>query len=442
MSKLQLPNDFIANIEPVVGADVSAFVDALADDPITSVRLNDRKAFDASFGSDVVPWCDGGYYLPVRPRFTADPLFHAGCYYVQEASSMFLYQALVQCVNRHGVVLDMCAAPGGKSTLISSFLADDALLFVNEYVPQRAHILVENMAKWGASNVVVTNNAPIHYEVFANVFDAVCVDAPCSGEGMFRKDEKAVAEWSVSAVAKCVERQRGILHSAWQALKPGGVLVYSTCTYNRYENEENVQWLMDEYGAEFVSLEVDAGWNILVTDRGYRFMPHLTRGEGLFLSVVRKPFVDFASLRFKLPKRMPQVCDRLLDWLIGGDVFSTAVLNNMVYAYPTDYKSMVLFALERLNVLNVGVALAEVKGKDFVPRQMLALCVGVDRSKFEVADIEYDTAIAYLKAEAVQLAGVSRGFVLLTYKDVALGWVKNVGNRCNNLYPSMWRIRF
>lgn len=439
---MNLPADFLSMLRPILDGDLDDFVDALSSEPVTSIRLN-AKPFDANYEDcERVPWCPKGRYLAERPRFTSDPLLHAGCYYVQEASSMFLYQALLQYVDTHSIVLDMCAAPGGKSTLINDFLAEDTLLVTNEYVSQRAHILVENMTKWGRPNTVVTNNVPQHFECLGELFDAVCVDAPCSGEGMFRKDEKTVTEWSPEAVGNCVARQRQILQSAWSVLRPGGVLIYSTCTYNRLENEENVQWLIDEYEAEFLPLEVADDWNIIVTDRGYRFMPHRTRGEGLFMAVLRKPEITYSHPRFKLPKRLPEKNDAVLDWLSEPGMFATVIRSNTVCAIPLDYRAEIIYMLEHLNVMSMGIAVAEQKGRDLIPHHALAMSTMLNRDKFTSADVDYDTAISYLRTEALSLSSYPKGFLLITYQNVPLGWVKNIGSRSNNLYPTPWRIRF
>ena len=306
-----LPVGFIDSVRPLLGAETEEFLSALESEPPVSVRLS-RKVRSVVGCSGVpaswrpVPWCPDGYYLPERPQFTLDPLLHAGAYYVQEASSMFLWQVLAQHAAPDWLVLDMCAAPGGKSTLIGSFLSERGFLVCNEFVPQRANILAENISKWGRGNTLVTNNAPAHFGQYGGLFDAVVVDAPCSGEGMFRKDEGAIAEWSPANVAKCVVRQREILSSAWDALKPGGLLVYSTCTYNRMENEENVQWLMAEYGAELLDVATDGAWGVWRTECGCRFMPHRTLGEGLFMAEVRKPGERGGDRAFRLPKCLPE----------------------------------------------------------------------------------------------------------------------------------------
>lgn len=435
------PHEFVDSIRNLLHADADDFFEALQREPFLSIRVNDKMDLDVN-DLERVTWCDLGYYLSQRPQFTLDPLFHAGCYYVQEASSMFLWRALSSYVKRDAFVLDTCAAPGGKSTLISSYLSSDGFLVSNEFVAPRAHILSENIQKWGKPNCVVTNNDVSHFERYQNKFDAVCVDAPCSGEGMFRKDADAISEWSLDNVAKCVERQRKILSSAWEALKPGGVLIYSTCTFNRLENEENVEWLLDEFGAEYLKIELDESWGITETERGYRFFPHRVAGEGLFLAVVRKADEPIKHTKTKVAKNKPQQVENLTKWLRDRTNYSTVVMKNFVYAIDKRYYDIVLDMFNNLNVLVAGVVLAEQKGRDFIPHASLAFSSQLNLSEFQSFDVDLKTALTYLRTEIIQLPeNYERGFVLISYSGVPLGWVKNIGNRANNLYPSHWRIR-
>jgi NOL1/NOP2/sun family putative RNA methylase len=401
-------------------------------------------------------------------------MFHAGAYYVQEASSMFVWQALEQLVERDAVVLDMCAAPGGKSTAIAQYLSEEGFLVSNEYVPQRAHVLVENITKWGAPNCVVTNNAPRHFEKLKSRFDAILVDAPCSGEGMFRKDERAREEWSKANVEMCVERQREILESAWEVLKPGGVLIYSTCTFNSHENEEQVQWLIDEMDAKYLPLKIGENWMITETERGYRFLPHKTRGEGLFMAAVRKQITDYRlqitdnrlqitdyrlqitdnrkqktenRLQSKSEKRKDKKAKQSVqnvqfttDDLLRGD-YGVVESEGRYYAVQKERVDLVEECRKVLNVLMFGVQMYEQKGKDLIPQTALALSQVYKRGAYPEVELSYEEAIAFLRKEAIVLADAPRGFVLVTYKGLPLGWVKNIGNRCNNLYPEFWRIR-
>ena len=283
-----LPLDFIENLhEQMSPEEVQQLCQALESEPVTSIRLNDKLdylTFDAD--TEEVPWHEDGYYLSRRPQFTLDPLLHAGCYYVQEASSMFVGEVLQQYLKPDSIVLDLCAAPGGKSTLISQFLGNEGLLVSNEVVRQRVFILSENIQKWGNGNTVVTHNPAADFgNKLPELFDCILVDAPCSGEGMFRKDEGAVAEWSMRNVQECAERQCDILDDVWEALKPGGILIYSTCTFNREENEKNAQWIADELGAEILPISHDPAWGITEGKPGYHFYPHKTKGEGFYICV-------------------------------------------------------------------------------------------------------------------------------------------------------------
>ena len=473
--KILLPEGFENMVRDVIGdSEWNAFVEALADEPSVSIRLNSKITDNRLQITDstslltphssflTVKWCEHGRYLSERPKFTYDPLFHAGAYYVQEASSMFVWQALSLLVEQDALVLDLCAAPGGKSTAIAQYLSENGFLVSNEYVPQRAHVLVENITKWGAPNCVVTNNAPRHFEKLKTRFDAILVDAPCSGEGMFRKDERAREEWSPANVEMCVERQREILESAWKVLKPGGVLIYSTCTFNSHENEEQVQWLIDEMEAEYLPLKIEEDWMITETERGYRFLPHKTRGEGLFMAAVRKQCtmhnaqctidaIYCVSDKKKQNKKdrnrkdktlvQTQIASLQLSTLNLPEGFDVIESENKFYAVQKDRMALVDECRKCLNVLMFGVQMYEQKGKDLIPQTALALSQVYKRGAYPEVELSYEEAIAFLRKEAIVLADAPRGFVLVTYKGLPLGWVKNIGNRCNNLYPEFWRIR-
>lgn len=437
---ISLPQDFETLVRPVIGHEWDAFINALADEPSVSIRINNKISVPQNKNS--VPWCPSGRYLTERPQFTLDPMFHGGAYYVQEASSMFLYQALLQYVSPDSVILDLCAAPGGKSTLINQYLSDKGFLVSNEYVPQRAHILVENIAKWGKPNTMITNNAPLHFEFLTHMFDTVCVDAPCSGEGMFRKDNNAISEWSLDNVDKCVSRQREILSSAWETLKPGGILIYSTCTYNRLENEENIKWIINEFDAEYLPLKTQSEWNITETEHGYRFLPHKTKGEGFFLAVVRKPDNEPTRTgKYKKPKHLPEKNDELLHYINNAESYKTIIYKNITHAVQKTHYELTLLLLDKLNVLYFGIPIAEQKGKDFIPQPALALSSELNKDILCTVEADYKQAIRYLRTETLSFPEHSHGYILITYKSLPLGWVKNIGNRCNNLYPTPWRIR-
>lgn len=454
---MELPQAFIAQIQPLLGEEeTQQLVEALQTQAPVSIRVNTQKAasMDAQ-ETTPVPWCTTGRYLKERPSFTFDPLFHAGCYYVQEASSMFLEQVMRQYVQEPVLMLDLCAAPGGKSTHALSLLKEGSLLIANEVVPQRAWVLAENLSKWGSAEVVVTNNDPSAFTSLENLFDVVLTDVPCSGEGMFRKDETAISEWSPENVALCWQRQRRILSDIWPSLKPGGLLIYSTCTFNRQEDEDNVAWIADELGAEVLPVEVPAAWGITgnLTERDfpvYRSLPHKTKGEGFFMAVLRKNAADYRSFAprasKKKEKQKPMVLPK--DLMMQARSMVTALngyeLQNegeTLFAFPSAYVPLLSSLRASLRILKAGVKVAEVKGRDLIPAHELVLSLIYNKEAFPSMELTEEQAIAYLRREALTLSEAPRGYVVVTNRHVPLGLVKNLGSRANNLYPAEWRIR-
>lgn len=455
---MNLPQDFIDWVRAAFGDSFEDFVSSLSSTPSVSVRLNGVKSSEikdellSSLPVDcVVPWCQGGYYLQSRPSFTLDPLLHAGAYYVQEASSMIVSHIVRQFVTESVRFLDLCAAPGGKSTLLLDTLPEGSLLVCNEYVRQRSYILAENITKWGRSNAVVTSCDASSFASLGPVFDAMLVDAPCSGEGMFRKDEVAVSEWSRENVAQCAERQRDILSSAWTALKPGGLMIYSTCTYNEQEDEQMVDFIKDTLGAELLPIDIDQSWGITDSGRGLHFYPHETRGEGLFIAALRKhgeltsaPEVSYVRKTKRKDKaaQSQKVDVEALRWLTSTENYEVMPHKERFVAIPVAHADFIRRMLPFVNVMNCGVALGALKGKTFIPDTALALSSELDYNKVNAYEAERQEALAYLHRESLILPpSVPKGYVLITYKGQGLGWVKNIGNRSNNLYPEQWRIR-
>ena len=495
---MNLPVSFIDRTSQLMGEEVcKQLCDALEKDSPVSIRVNAQKVEAVPALAHRIPWTRAGYYLGNRPTFTFDPLFHAGCYYVQEASSMFVEQAVRQYIDKPVVALDLCAAPGGKSTLLRSALPEGSFLIANEVMRNRSQVLAENIVKWGHPEVMVTSNDPSDFTPLSSLFDLILTDVPCSGEGMFRKDPVAVEEWSPENVGLCWERQRRILRDIWPCLKPGGILIYSTCTYNREENEDNVAWIAKELGAEILPVRTEEAWKItgnltgtdnqLATDFPvYRFLPHKTEGEGLFLAVLRKEgsadecapdFVLTESLgkgkknkkakgsdknaeRQKADRGRNAEKGRGNDRNKGGqkplafpnELKEALHLEDAEYdfwmedgiarAIRTQWHALYEMVHARLHVLHAGIILAEQKGKDWQPHHSLAMSSLLNRGYFPEAELTYEQAIAYLRKEAVTLdADVARGYVLLTFQGKALGFAKNIGNRANNLYPQEWRIR-
>lgn len=467
---MNLPASFVEYTRSLLGnEEYEKLATALQQEPPVSIRINRKWEIDTIYSP--VPWSTGGFYLDERLTFTFDPLFHAGCYYVQEASSMFVEQVLRKYVTKPVVMLDLCAAPGGKSTHARSVLPEGSLLVANEVIRNRSQILAENLTKWGNPDVVVTNNDPADFAGLPSFFDVILTDVPCSGEGMFRKDPVAIEEWSPENVEICWQRQRRIIADIWPSLKPGGILIYSTCTYNTKEDEENVRWIQEEFGAEPLSLEVADEWNISgnLLKEGvpggeipvYHFLPHKTKGEGFFLAALRKPEteeeIEFA---FSLPKASkkkekkgggtssPVTKENIMmakSWLNdeNSDTYILSAEGTVIQAFPQRYADELALMKQSLKIILAGVSIGEVKGRDLIPVHALAMSsLLLRQGAFVTEEVSYEQAIAYLRKEAITLPlTTAREYILLTYRNVPLGFVKNIGNRANNLYPQEWRIR-
>lgn len=450
---MALPKEFINILGEILEADErDRLLNALQTEPQVSIRFNPLipdaeslalQSLECS-ADGRVPWAGNAVYLDHRPQFTLDPLIHMGCYYVQEASSMFLEQAVRKCVSGPVKALDLCAAPGGKSTLLASLLPEGSLLVSNEIQRSRAQILAENMTKWGRTGVMVTFNTPKQIGQSTLMFDLIAVDAPCSGEGMFRKDEGAVTDWSLQNVEMCALRQRQIIEDVWPALKPGGYLIYSTCTFNRHEDEDNVQWIIEQFGAEAIKIDTNPEWNIkasLTQDNlpVYHFMQHLTRGEGFFLCLLRKPDGAFREIPQKPFKADPTVPAECRKWLNDG--YEYYVKGDSIYAMPAPLASDMNQVNKELYALIPGIEVAVRKGHDWVPAHALAMSNALNTEAFNKVDITRKQALEYLHCDALRLEDAPRGIVLLTYNGIPLGFAKNLGNRANNMYPQEWRIR-
>lgn len=468
---MALPAAFIEDMSQVLpAAELEEFLRALTEGDVpTSIRWNEAKGASLEAGSQSVSWCLSGQYLTERPVFTLDPLLHAGVYYVQEASSQFITHVIRQIVGEQSTplqCLDLCASPGGKSTAALSVLPKGSVLVSNEIDRKRARILAENIQKWGNPNVCVTANAPADFKGMNHAFDLIITDVPCSGEGMFRKDAGSIAEWNPAKVKECAALQRQIVSDIWDCLRPGGYLIYSTCTFNVHEDEENVQFIHDELGGEIVPVHVEESWHIhpaitgdfapdVRPESACRFMPHYTQGEGLFMALIHKPgtFVKASTAIVKSGKnerhaknneKGPDMTATAAAW-VASDVHCTIQTDKegVVHAIPQELVELHKALIQnRLYLLSAGVELGVVKGKDLQPGHPLALSTALLRGAFPEAELDLDTALNYLRRESIVLGPENpRGYVLLTYHGYPLGFVKNIGNRCNSLYPTEWRIR-
>ena len=446
------PKNFLSSLSGEPGFDAENFIDTQKSiESPTSIRLNPFKK--ASVQTDQqVPWCAEGYYLDKRPSFTFDPLFHAGCYYVQEASSMFIGHLLKQIRpdnNEPIKILDLCAAPGGKSTLINSALNSNDLLVSNEIIKTRVPVLCDNLNRWGTANIIVTNNDPRDFSKLTGFFDIILVDAPCSGSGMFRKDPAAINEWSDANVNLCHQRQERILADVYPALKENGHLIYSTCSYSHQENEDIVDWLCKEFtmGTQRILIEPSCGIVETQSDQqkawGYRFYPDKVKGEGLFAACLKKT-EDTLQLPFfksKGNQKLPaKEIDLVKAYIKEPDDFYFFKVNDDWIAINQQHKDSLDMLQRHLYLKKSGVRIGRLMGNDLLPDHELALSNDINKEAFLETDLDYDQAILYLRRENLAIETFNKGWSLMTFEDHALGWAKLLPNRVNNYYPKELRI--
>lgn len=411
----------------------------------TAIRINPLKRAHLEYELASIPWSSHGNWLSERPIFTLDPLFHAGAYYSQEAGSQVIskvFQELKPKLPEKPIGLDLCAAPGGKSTLLLSEMKNEGLLVANELIQNRAVILKENIIKWGYGNVVVTNNKPSDFEALGSSFDFILVDAPCSGEGMFRKDERARSEWKTDSGEQCSVRQKEILESVWACLNENGYLIYSTCTFNPIENEEIIQWLIDTYAAELVPLELEH----FEKDRvGYGFyaLPNRLNTEGFYCCVVQK---KTAGTRINKKNNKSSDLNRVdtqkvpLAGLISEG--NQVVVQWKEYLFRIDAQNLAFIQdLKKVTkVIYIGTEIGELMPKGVNPSHALAMNQAFVHPDIQRIALTKAQALQYLQGQTFPLNG-EKGFALVQYEGVHLGWIKHLGNRFNNLYPKEWRIR-
>jgi len=449
MNEPNFPPAFEERMQTYLGEQWKEFAHAHQQPSPISIRVNSKKRKDTELAAPV-PWTSHGFYLKERPSFTLDPAFHAGSYYVQEASSMFLEQAFVQCCdpNKPLNVLDLCAAPGGKSTHLLSLMNKQSLLVSNEVIRSRASVLEENLQKWGHHNVVITSSDPKDFQRLPGFFDVLVVDAPCSGEGLFRKDPQAMKEWSTHNVAICSSRQRRILGDSWSCLKEGGLLIYSTCTYNEAENEENLKWLKTEYDVEFIPIRLDEKWGVETVNPagtiGYHLYPHRVRGEGFFLSVMRKKTNDGETrLKNKQTLVSPprKLIEQLYPWITQPEEKAFILRNDQIQFFPKERMGELELLAKNLYIIVAGTLIASTKHDKLIPEHPSALSVDLNIPHFNSIEVDLQEALKFLRKEALEPTFDQLGFALIRYKTLPLGWVNVLSNRMNNLYPSAWRIR-
>lgn len=476
LMEINLPSEFIESIKGDYGEAQAQRLISLINLPTpTTIRVNPLKlsisdnnangtiadTLSLSFSKDeesnraLRSITKYGYLLDSRPIFTLDPLFHVGAYYVQEASSMSIEKCLPyfmdlisESVDGKVRILDLCAAPGGKSTHLLSMFANQrgVMLVANEVIRSRATILGENLTKWGGANVVVTNNDPSDFRALDSFFDLVVVDAPCSGEGMFRKDPAAISEWSMDNVEQCAARQRRILSDIWSSLREGGLLLYSTCTYNKKENSENLDWISRELGAELLYRE--------------QCFPGESFGEGFFFGLLKKRgsalhssvAAQKGALKSGSIRSIKQYKEKLDFVKPNYLLYTRGDKSQLIKGYPEDVVEDMIYAESRLRTISGGVAVASVidggRGRTYIPEGDVALSESLNRGVFPEVELlkgesghESEDALKYLRKENLTFPTSERGYLLLTYKSIPVGFVKNLGNRSNNLWNTNWRIR-
>lgn len=445
--------EFEQHFKNLFGKDYERFIEAIDRKPNVSIRLNSDKVIEVHFDqTKEVPWCKGAYFLKERPAFYADPLHHAGAYYVQDASSMFFTRAVD--FSRPMLALDLCAAPGGKSTLILSRLNAESILISNELDLNRNKVLVENLNRWGNANSVVTNANSKQFLDFKNIFDLVVVDAPCSGEGMFRKDQVSLEQWSPNFVDGCAKIQKSLVDDAANLTADGGTLIYSTCTFEPAENENQIRSLVDNFNFEPITIEVEEDWNVDQFDiktskgtfKGYFFYLHKAAGEGQFICPMRKvgnaKKMKFSASRKGIFQSLGKKEEKLIrDFIQIPANYNLTEINGVVHAYQADYEALLSSLKKSIPLWKLGIKIGEVNGKNFKPNHELALSQFAKsfESRFE---LDYTEAISYLKRETLNVNPEwKKGWGLVTYKNVPMGWAKNIGTRINNYFPKELVLR-
>lgn len=449
-----LPSALIDSLKEVKGFDKDAFQKVhQSGEKVTSVRLNPNKLIIDNCQlliESKIPWSSHGYYLSARPSFTIDPLFHAGAYYAQEASSMFLEEVLKQTVDLSQPlkVLDLCAAPGGKSTLIQSLISDESVLISNDVIKSRANILAENLTKWGATNVIVTNNDPKDFQRLENYFDVIVVDAPCSGSGLFRKDPEAITEWSEQNVALCSQRQQRILADVLPSLKENGILVYSTCSYSKTEDEDICDWMENELSMVNCQLTIENYIGIIETKSssnafGYRFYPDKIKGEGFFIAAFRKK-VQEANYKAQVVKNKTEKLSAreiaaIKHYLKDTDRFSFIKLKDEIIAIPSFIEKDLLLIQSTLYIKKAGIKLGTIIRDELIPDHELAMSISMT-DNIQSVEVDEETALQYLRRAEIKLDINYKGWALINFRNLSLGWVKILPGRVNNYYPKDWRI--
>lgn len=455
----QLPELFVQRERALLGPRFDAMFSypgqgAVRGASVNALRCTPQQfAALADFPLEASPFCASAFVVP-QPDWKPGrhPYHHAGAFYAQEPSASA--PAALLDVHPGMRVADLCAAPGGKTSQLAAALAGHGVLLANEFVAARAEVLRQNLERMGVTNAIVTNEDTARLAAaYPGQFDRILVDAPCSGEGMFRKDRDARGEWSEGNVKLCAARQDELLREAWRALKPGGVLIYSTCTFNRDEDEGALErmlgWAEDE-AAQAGEVAVDASWGIVCgrvgAFRTFRFYPHRARGEGFFAAVVRKAFD--AGGRCRTPKARRTVfasVDRaaaaeLRRWVNSPERMCFATVADTCYGYYVAQAEAVKALAEALPVIYSGVAMGQLFKGRLRPDPALAFFCGLNRDAVPAAELDEEQTLRFLRRQEIGAGPFAEGINLVCARGRALGFAKRIGNRVNNMYPNSLRI--
>lgn len=449
MKKADLPISFQNTIVKILGADAEKFFDSLTQQEITSIRFHPRTSWSLDDNMSIIPWEDNAVYLQERPSFAMDPAWHAGKYYVQESSSMLTGYFCKQLFDFPITALDLCAAPGGKSTHLLSVLPQDSLLVSNEIIPKRNHILVENIEKWGFANNIVTRAEAKDFQALEEFFDLVVVDAPCSGEGLFRRQADAVEEWSEENVQTCIHRQSTILQQIHPTIKKGGYLCYSTCTFEEGENEDQVRQLLETGLYELVALpEMEEHGIVKGSLPGtLRCWPHKVKGSGFFIAMLKKVAHSFEEVSSSKKKfwnwnTLKKVEPIVYDFIRKDAQFQIYQSGEYLRAFPYKHYHNLSMVANSLTVTHFGINVGQLKKGIFSPLQGLVhsdlLHPAIPRYQTEDLSIVLD----YLRKKDIPIQkDIPMGWAVICYHDQALGWVKQNPQRVNNYYPQHLMLR-
>jgi NOL1/NOP2/sun family putative RNA methylase len=456
--KMELPSEFITKFKRLLTDEAESFFDTYNQNKLSGLRINPLKISKTDFENlspfklEPVPFVQTGYYYqPEIDQPGKHPYHAAGLYYIQEPSAMFIAEQLAPLKGER--VLDLCAAPGGKSTQLAGMMDQEGLLVANEINAKRAKALSENIERLGITNALVTNETPEHLaERFQSFFDKILVDAPCSGEGMFRKDEVAIQYWSQDHVASCSRQQQNILDSAYKMLKKDGILVYSTCTFSPEENEQSIEAFLNKYAdVELQTISKPDGiqdgrpdWSKTNREdlvKTARLWPHKLQGEGHFVAKMKKTSSTEVSAIIPAGSNLGK--GQLKDFqqfsnetLVNQSYENYYLFNQQLYALPNLCPSF-----QGLRVIRAGLHLGELKKNRFEPNHALALSLKKEHvnQSFNLSS-KGDQWIHYLKGETIT-TGTDHGWTLVTIDGYPLGWGKEAKGILKNFYPKGLRIK-